>query len=55
MGEQLEVVTVAEAAAHFGVKRATIYRWIKSGKLPTMPWPGGHHRIPRSALVGSPP
>lgn len=50
-----DVVTVAEAAAHFGVRPATIRRWIRVGKLPTAPYPGGHYRIPRTALVGAPP
>ena len=39
-----------EAAAELGFSYPTIKQWILSGKLPTVKTPGGHHRIPRSAL-----
>ncbi len=40
-----------EAAAELGLSYATIKQWILSGKLSTVKTPGGHHLIPRSALV----
>jgi molybdopterin-binding protein len=39
-----------EAAAALGVSYPTIKQWILAGKLPTIKTPGGHHRIPQSAL-----
>ncbi len=39
-----------EAAAALGVSYATLKQWILSGKLRTTVTPGGHHRIPESAL-----
>jgi len=33
-----------------GISYATIKQWILSGKLKTVPTPGGHHRISQSAL-----
>jgi excisionase family DNA binding protein len=32
----LILVTVMEAAEHFDVHRATLYRWIKDGRLDTV-------------------
>jgi molybdopterin-binding protein len=40
-----------EAAIALGVSYPTIKQWILSGKLPTRPTPGGHHRIEQSALT----
>jgi molybdopterin-binding protein len=39
-----------EAARMLGVSYSTIKQWILSGKLKTSPTPGGHHRIPETAL-----
>jgi molybdopterin-binding protein len=39
-----------EAARMLGVSYSTIKQWILSGKLKTVPTPGGHHRIPETAL-----
>jgi molybdopterin-binding protein len=39
-----------EAAAALGVSYPTIKQWILAGKLKTVKTPGGHHRIPKSAL-----
>jgi molybdopterin-binding protein len=39
-----------EAAAAIGVSYPTIKQWILAGKLRTLKTPGGHHRIPQSAL-----
>ena len=36
----LILVTVMEAAEHFDVHRATLYRWIKDGRLDTVPVQG---------------
>ena len=33
-----------------GISYPTIKQWILSGKLKTVPTPGGHHRIAQSAL-----
>jgi len=39
-----------EAATALGVSYATIKQWILHGKLRTVKTPGGHHRVPQSAL-----
>ena len=44
------LLTPREAAAEIGVSYATVKQWILAGKLPTIKTPGGHHRIPQSAL-----
>ena len=40
-----------EAAAALGVSYPTIKQWILAGTLKTVKTPGGHHRIPQSALT----
>uniref|UniRef100_E6QHT4 Molybdenum-pterin binding protein n=1 Tax=mine drainage metagenome TaxID=410659 RepID=E6QHT4_9ZZZZ len=40
-----------EAAAAVGVSYATLKQWILAGSLKTIRTPGGHHRIPQSALT----
>lgn len=40
-----------EAAAALGISYATIKQWILAGTLKTIRTPGGHHRIPQSALA----
>ena len=44
------LLTPREAAAQIGVSYPTIKQWILAGKLKTIKTPGGHHRIPPSAL-----
>jgi molybdopterin-binding protein len=44
------LLTPREAAAALGVSYAAIKQWILHGKLKTMKTPGGHHRVPQSAL-----
>jgi molybdopterin-binding protein len=39
-----------EAAAALGVSYPTLKQWILAGTLKTIKTPGGHHRIPQSAL-----
>jgi molybdopterin-binding protein len=39
-----------EAAAALGVSYATVKQWILAGTLKTVKTPGGHHRVPESAL-----
>lgn len=39
-----------DAAAAVGVSYATLKQWILAGKLKTIKTPGGHHRVPQSAL-----
>ncbi len=39
-----------EAATALGVSYATLKQWILAGTLQTVKTPGGHHRIPESAL-----
>jgi molybdopterin-binding protein len=39
-----------EAAAALGVSYPTLKQWILAGTLPTVKTPGGHHRVPQSAL-----
>ena len=40
-----------EAATALGVSYATIKQWILAGTLKTIKTPGGHHRVPQSALT----
>jgi molybdopterin-binding protein len=40
-----------EAAATLGVSYPTIKKWILAGTLKTIKTPGGHYRIPQSALT----
>jgi len=40
-----------EAAAALGVSYPAIKQWILAGKLKTIKTPGGHHRVPQSALA----
>ena len=40
-----------EAATALGVSYATLKQWILAGKIKTSKTPGGHHRIPQSALT----
>ena len=42
--------TAREAARMLGISYPTIKQWILTGKLPTVPTPGGHHRISERAL-----
>jgi len=44
-------LTPREAAAALGVSYPTIKQWILAGKIQTVKTPGGHHRIPQSALT----
>ena len=44
------LLTPREAAAAIGVSYPAVKQWILSGKLRTVKTPGGHHRIPRTAL-----
>jgi molybdopterin-binding protein len=46
-----QLLTPREAAAAIGVSYATIKKWILAGSLKTRQTPGGHHRIPESALA----
>ena len=39
-----------EAAAALGISYPTLKQWILAGTLRTIKTPGGHHRIPQSAL-----
>lgn len=39
-----------EAAAALNVSYATLKQWILAGRLKTIKTPGGHHRVPQSAL-----
>ena len=45
------LLTSREAAAAIGVSYPTVKQWILTGKLRTIKTPGGHHRIPQSALA----
>ncbi len=39
-----------EAAAALGVSYAAVKQWILAGSLATVRTPGGHHRVPQSAV-----
>jgi molybdopterin-binding protein len=44
------LLTPREAAAALGVSYPTLKKWISAGKLKTIKTPGGHHRVPQTAL-----
>lgn len=44
------MLTPREAARLLGISYPTIKQWILTGKLATQRTPGGHHRIPETAL-----
>ncbi len=46
-----EYFSTGEAAVLCSVTPDTVLKWIRAGKLPATRTPGGHHRIPRNALV----
>ena len=50
MAQSETLLTPREAAAEIGVSYATVKQWILAGKLKSTTTPGGHHRIPQSAL-----
>lgn len=50
MAEVNVLMKPREAATALGVSYPTLKQWILSGKLKTVKTPGGHHRVPRSAL-----
>ena len=47
------LVGTEEMAAHFGVTKATVYRWCKEGRIPCMKV-GKHWRMRRSKLLEFP-
>ena len=51
MAKAEALLTPREAATEVGVSYATVKQWILAGKLATTKTPGGHHRIPQSALT----
>ncbi len=50
MPTQDPLLTPREAAAALGISFPTIKQWILRGKIRTIKTPGGHHRVPTSAL-----
>jgi excisionase family DNA binding protein len=46
-----EFFTTGEAAAICAVTPNAVLKWVAAGRLQANRTPGGHHRIPRSALV----
>jgi len=50
MKEQNDFISIPKAAKRFGVDRRTMWRWVKSNKIPSFVTPGGHHRISRSEI-----
>lgn len=44
------LLTPREAARMLGISYPTIKQWILTGKLKTVPTPGGHHRIAAATL-----
>ena len=45
------LLTPAAVAALFTVSPKTVTRWAKSGRLPSILTPGGHHRFRESAVT----
>jgi molybdopterin-binding protein len=50
MSKTASMFTPREASRMLGISYPTIKQWILSGKLKTVPTPGGHHRIAETAL-----
>lgn len=50
MAQTNPMLTPREAARLLGISYATIKQWILTGKLKTVPTPGGHHRIAQATL-----
>ncbi|MEW5796193.1 MAG: excisionase family DNA-binding protein [Candidatus Zixiibacteriota bacterium] len=46
-----DLLSTGEAAALCRVTSDTVLKWIRSGKIEALRTPGGHHRVPRSALA----
>ncbi|MCF6371158.1 GAF domain-containing protein [Rhizobium halophilum] len=46
-----EILTTAQAAKLLGISVRTAQLWVESGALPSWKTPGGHRRIPRSAVM----
>ena len=51
MAQSETLLTPREAAAEIGVSYSTVKQWILTGKIKTTKTPGGHHRVPQSALA----
>ena len=47
---ETKLLTPREAARMLGISYPTLKQWIYRGKLRSVRTPGGHHRIPLSAL-----
>ena len=50
MSNSEDLLSVSAAADLLGVHVVTVRRWTDDGKLPEVRTPGGHRRIPRSAV-----
>ena len=50
MPDTQHMLTAREASRLLGISYPAIKQWILNGKLVTVKTPGGHHRIPESAL-----
>ena len=50
IGEELDWLTLGEAARYLGVAQSTIRKWSDQGRLPAFYTPGGHRRYRRSDL-----
>jgi molybdopterin-binding protein len=50
MARNQSLLTPREAAGMLNVSYPTIKQWILSGKIATLPTPGGHHRISAATL-----
>ena len=45
-----EMLSTGKVAKIFGVSSNTVLNWIKEGKLDAVKTPGGHYRVPISAV-----
>ncbi len=50
MKKSTEILTVPQAAKLCAVDRATMWRWVKAGKMVSSVTPGGHNRIHKNDL-----
>jgi excisionase family DNA binding protein len=52
VGDQEPLLKPSEVALRLNVSHRAVLAWCKAGKLPSIFTPGGHRRIPESAIRG---
>jgi excisionase family DNA binding protein len=52
VGDQERLLKPSEVAHQLNVSPRAVLAWCKAGKIPSIHTPGGHRRIPESAVRG---